>query len=661
MKGIGSQDVSASPAGSEPSDATQGNRSSLLSRAAAPDAALALMFVAGGALGVFYILMPHWYVARPALILAASLGAIAFAPLIWFPRRHMGPRDRHLVLGVGTIATTVVVFGDGVGPSSMSTAYFYFWVVLYAAAFFSPMAAVGHLAFVGVLYATALAMNGAPQFVSQWVLAISALSIIVFFQSTFAVRVRRGAENLILQALHDPLTGLANRALFSSQVGDALTRARGEQDQVAVLFLDVDDFKTVNNSLGDLAGDRLLSALAKSFSSLTHAGDALARIGGDEFAILLQSGPQPQSAQGVAEEIAQLLRTPFQLGDTEVTVSVSVGIAVAESPQTTCDELLRKADMALSLAKQNGKGRFEVVRPGMVDDAINRLALITDLRHAVDDSQFEVFYQPIVGVRDEMPAGAEAMVRWHHPQGGLMTPDLFVGATESTGLIVQIGGWVLNQACRQAQAWQQDRTTDDAFYVSVNVSPRQLAEPDIIGDVARALHRSGLQPGALVLEITETSLMRDFQTGLARLQAFKDLGVRIAVADFGTGYSSLNRLKTLPVDIVKIDKSFIDHVTATAQDRALVQSIIDMTHGVGMISVAEGVEDREQYCALAELGCDAIQGHLFARAAPESSAARTLLQLATDARASIRLSVGFPSSIAREQSQVVSPTWSRSP
>jgi diguanylate cyclase (GGDEF)-like protein len=590
------------------------------------------MFVAGGTLGVFYILMPHWYVARSGLILAASLGAIAFTPLIWFPRRHMGARDRHLVLVVGTIATTVVVFGDGAGPSSISTAYFYFWVVLYAAAFFSPRAAVGHLAFAGALYAIALAMNGAPQSVSQWVLAVSALSIIVFFQATFSLRVRQGAEALVFQALHDPLTGLANRALFSSQVDEALTRTRGKQDQVAVLFLDVDDFKTVNDSLGDLAGDRLLSALAESFGALTHARGALARMGGDEFAILLQSGPQPQSAQGIAEEIAQLLRTPFQLGDTEVTVSVSVGIAVAESAQITSDELMRKADLAMYLAKQNGKGRFEVVRPGMVDDAVKRLALITDLRHAVDDGEFEAFYQPIVGARDEQPAGAEALVRWHHPQVGLVTPDNFVGAAESTGLVVQIGDWILNQACRQAQAWRQDGTTDDAFYVSVNVSPRQLAEPDIIGNVARALHRSGLRPDALVLEITETSLMLDFKTGRARLQAFKDLGVRIAVDDFGTGYSSLKRLQTLPVDIVKIDKSFVDHVTATAQDRALVQSIIDVTHAVGMISVAEGVEDREQYCALSELGCDAIQGYLFARPAPGLSTARTLHRLATDAR-----------------------------
>jgi diguanylate cyclase (GGDEF)-like protein len=631
MSGSVSHNVPARSAGREPSGETGGNGSSLMSRAIDPDAALALMFAAGGTLGTLYMALPHWYVLRPYLILAASLAAIAFAPVIWLSRRRLGPRSRHLVLGIGTIATSVAVFGVGAGPSSMSTAYFYFWVVLYSAAFFSPVSAVGQLVFAGVLYGAALALNRAPEFISQWMLAMSALTVIVFFLATFASKVRQSADALTSQALHDTLTGLGNRALFFNQVDRALSRPRGKQDQVAVLCMDIDDFKMVNDSLGDPVGDRLLSAFARSLASLTPADDILARIGGDEFAILLGSGPQPQTAQDIAEQIAETLRTPFQLGDTDVTVSVSVGISVAESSKTTCEELLRKADLAMYLAKQNGKGRFEIVRPGMLDDALKRLALITDLRHALDDSQFEVFYQPIVGVPDAMPAGAEALVRWHHPKRGLVTPDKLVDAAESTGLIVAIGDWVLNEACRQGQAWRQNRTTDDGFYVSVNVSPRQLAEPEVINDVARALRRSGLPPGALVLEITETSLMLDFQAALARLQAFRDLGVRIAVDDFGTGYSSLNRLQSLPVDIVKIDKSFIDRIVLAANDRALVQSIIDVTHALGMISIAEGVEDPEQFSTLAELGCDAIQGYLFARPAPGTSTARTLLRLATDA------------------------------
>jgi diguanylate cyclase (GGDEF)-like protein len=629
--GIGSRSVLARSAASEPSRATNGNGWHVVSRVTNPDAALALMFASGGTLGVLYLAMPHWYVARPLLILAASLAAIAFAPLIWLSRRRLGSRGRNLVLSLGTIATTVAVLGVGAGPSSMSTAYFYFWVVLYAAAFSSSVAAVGHLALAGALYAAALAVNRAPEFISQWMLAMSALTVIVFFLATFASKVRQGAEALTSQALHDTLTGLANRALFFNKVEDALSRPLGQRDQVAIVYLDIDDFKTVNDSLGDPAGDRLLTSLASCLGSLTHAGDTLARLGGDEFAILLQSGPQPQAAQAMAELIAESLRTPFQVCDTEITVSVSIGISVAESSNTTCEELLRKADLAMYLAKKNGTGRFEIVRPGMLDDALKRLALITDLRHALDDSQLEVFYQPIVGARDAVPVGAEALVRWHHPRRGLVTPDKLVAAAESTGLIVEIGGWVLNEACRQAQAWRQDGTTDDAFYVSVNMSPRQLAEPAVIEEVQGALRCSGLPPSALVLEITETSMMMDFQTGLARLNAFKDLGVRIAVDDFGTGYSSLNRLQSLPLDIVKIDKSFVDQIVPCAQDRALVQSIIDVTHALGMTSTAEGVEDPEQYVALQLLGCDAIQGYLLARPAVGASTARTLKRLANEA------------------------------
>jgi diguanylate cyclase (GGDEF)-like protein len=457
---------------------------------------------------------------------------------------------------------------------------------------------------------------------------MSALSVTALIVGGYAFQVRRSAAALNFQVLHDTLTGLGNRALFFNRVDDALRRADGRADQVAVLFLDIDDFKTVNDSLGHPTGDQLLTTLAGCLGSLTRPGDTLARLGGDEFAMLLQSGPMPQTAEEVAVRIAAMLATPFQLGDTEVTISVSIGISVALQSQSTCEELLREADLAMYLAKQNGKGRFEIIRMGMQDDAFKHLALITDLRHALVNNEFEVFYQPIVGVRDAMPAGAEAVVRWHHPQRGLVAPAEFVGTAESTGLIVAIGGWVLNEACRQAQAWRHSRTTDDAFYVSVNLSLRQLAEPKVTDDVARALRQSGLPPSALVLEITETALMLDFDAGLARLQALKHLGVRLALDDFGTGYSSLNRLRSLPIDIVKIDKSFIDEVGREGQDRALVQSIIHFTHALGMTSVAEGVERPDQYDALRELGCDTIQGYLFARPQPGVDAGPTLLRLA---------------------------------
>ena len=499
-----------------------------------------------------------------------------------------------MLLGIGTAATSLVVFSGGSGPTSVSTAYFYFWIVLYAATYLSSVAAAGHLVGVGVLYAAALAMHPRPELPSQWMLAMSALTVTTLIVGTFASRVRQGADTLNFQAFHDSLTGLANRALFLKRVDCALRRAEGREEQVAVLFLDIDDFKMVNDSLGHPAGDQLLTAFARSLDSLTRDGDILARLGGDEFAVLLESGPMPQTAEDVAVRIAKMLGTPFQLGDTEVTVGVSIGISVAQRSQGTCEGLLREADLAMYLAKQNGKGRFETIRPGMQEDALTRLALITDLRHALDSSEFAVFYQPIVGVRDGMSVGAEALVRWHHPRRGLVAPAEFVGVAESTGLIVAIGDWVLNEACRQAQAWRQARTTCDDFYVSVNLSPRQLAEPNVIDDVARALRRSGLPPSALVLEMTETSLTLDFDTGLVRLQALKDLGVRLAIDDFGTGFSSLDRLRRLPIDIVKIDKSFIDQIGYNGQDRVLVQSAIDVTRALDLTSIAEGVEQSDQ-------------------------------------------------------------------
>jgi len=594
-----------------------------------PNLVQAVMFAVGGALGVLLMVMPHWSISRPLIVLGASMAALGAAPLIWLSRRHLRPWSGQVVSGIGIVATSVAVFGCGPEPASLGVAYYYLLIVLYDAAYFSPVAVAGHLAGVGVLYAAALALNPAAAFPGQWIEAMSALSVTALIVGGYAFQVRRSAAALNFQVLHDALTGLGNRALFFDRVDDALRRADGRADQVAVLFLDIDDFKTVNDSLGHPTGDQLLTVFAGCLGSLTRPVDTLARLGGDEFAMLLESGTMPQTAEEIAVRIAAMLATPFQLGDTEVTISVSIGISVALQSQSTCEELLREADLAMYLAKQNGKGRFEIIRPGMQDDAFKCLALITDLRHALVNNEFEVFYQPIVGVRDAMPTGAEALVRWHHPRRGLVTPAEFVGTAESTGLIVAIGNWVLNEACRQAQAWRQNGTTEDAFYVSVNLSLRQLAEPNITDDVSRALLQSGLPPSALVLEITETALMLDFDAGLARLQALKDLGVRLAVDDFGTGYSSLNRLQTLPADMVKIDKSFIDQIVRAAQDRALVQSVIDVTHALGMVSIAEGVEQPDQYNALEELGCDAIQGYLFARPQPGLDTGQTLLRLAT--------------------------------
>ena len=422
------------------------------------------------------------------------------------------------------------------------------------------------------------------------------------------------------------MTGLANRALFLDRVGHALRRSDRQATPVAVLFLDLDDFKTVNDSLGHDAGDQLLIAVGHRLKEVSRASDTVARFGGDEFAVLVESGDMPQTAEDVAERLVEALRAPFRLDGAEVAIQASVGIALGQPPDDAPGDLLRDADMAMYLAKHNGKGRFEMFRQGMQDEALKRLTITADLRRGIDDGQLEVYYQPIVTARDATPTGAEALVRWNHPRRGLLNPIEFVDVAESTGLIVPLGDWVLNQACRQAQAWRQDNVVDDDFYIAVNLSARQLVEATLVDSVARALRDSGLPASALVLEITESNIMVNFDAGLARLRSLKDLGVRLALDDYGTGYSSLNRLGTLPVDIVKIDKSFIDEVTLKS-GAALIKSVVDVTAALGLKSVAEGVEHPDQLVALNGLGCETIQGYLFAKPMPASTTISTLQRL----------------------------------
>lgn len=442
---------------------------------------------------------------------------------------------------------------------------------------------------------------------------------------------RKATEKALeYQAFHDLLTGLANKALFIDRVDHALHRAERDASPIAVLFLDIDDFKTVNDGLGHAVGDQLLAAVAHRLNTVTRVGDTLARFGGDEFALLLETGEMPQTAVEMADRIATVLHAPFDLAETELSVRVSVGGAIGYPLGDTPDSMLRDADLAMYLAKHNGKGRFEMFRPGMQDEALKRLAVVTELRHALGNGQLEVFYQPIVSIHDTVRSGAEALVRWHHPVRGLVLPTEFVGVAESTGLIVRIGNWVLHEACRQTQRWRQAEIVDDEFYVSVNLSARQLSEPTLVKDVADALHSCGLPPHALVLEITESSLMADFEAGVEQLRALKDLGLRLALDDYGTGYSFLDRLTNLPVDIVKIDKSFIDRLTVNDQGAAVVRSVIDVISALGLTSVAEGVELQAQRSALDALGCHSIQGYLHAQPMPPSDAEAALLNMRRD-------------------------------
>jgi diguanylate cyclase (GGDEF)-like protein/PAS domain S-box-containing protein len=431
------------------------------------------------------------------------------------------------------------------------------------------------------------------------------------------VTVRRALQQqLEEQALFDPLTGLANRALFIDRVGHALTRNERESRQVAVLFLDIDNFQSVNDTKGHPAGDVVLQRVADRLGSVTRPGDTVARLGGDEFAILLEVGTMPQTAEQVATRVVDVLARPFDVEGSEYTLGVSVGIAVRTAGDQRAADLMRDADLAMYVAKREGKSRHVVFEPEMRADALRRVAIVGELRRGLAGEELVPFYQPIVDTTSGAVIGAEALVRWHHPERGLVPPLEFIGAAESTGLIVPLGRTMLAQACRDAHDLRAAGVVGDDFYVSVNLSARQLGEPSVEADVRDALAASGLPPTNLVLEVTESALIEDLDDAMLRLGALKALGVRIAVDDFGTGYSSLAYLGNLPVDIVKIDKSFVDHVHEGQEGRALVQSVIDLSRALGLDTTAEGVESVEQQRELADLGCDTLQGFLFARPMP---------------------------------------------
>jgi diguanylate cyclase (GGDEF)-like protein/PAS domain S-box-containing protein len=439
---------------------------------------------------------------------------------------------------------------------------------------------------------------------------------------------RRALEReLNHQAFHDTLTGLANRALFLDRLAHAMDRGDRLADPVAVLFLDLDDFKTVNDSLGHPAGDRLLVAVADRIRLATRPGDTVARFGGDEFAILVESGSMPAAAEVLAERVTGALEPPFHVLSNEVSMRASIGIALGQRPRETPDDLLRDADLAMYLAKHNGKGRFEMYRPDMHTDAVHRLETAAGVRAGLEGHQFEVYYQPIVTAHTGRLIGAEALVRWNHPSRGVIAPDEFIPTAESTGLIVQLGRQVLRDAASQTQQWRENGVVDDDFYISVNLSARQLQEPDLVDQVSSALEESALPASALVLEMTESSLIEDLDRTLPRLHALKQLGLRLAVDDFGTGYSSLSYLADLPVSLVKIDKSFIDRITPDADSSAMIRGVVDLSRALGLSCIAEGVEMDNQLAVLDELGCDSAQGYLFARPTRPQDIAKTFMSL----------------------------------
>jgi diguanylate cyclase (GGDEF)-like protein len=415
------------------------------------------------------------------------------------------------------------------------------------------------------------------------------------------------------QAFHDPVTGLANRPLFIDRVAHALNRAERQNGQIAVLLLDLDHFKSVNDSLGHAAGDQLIFTVAQRLRACLRATTTVARLGGDEFAICLEDSDDEQ-AKAVADRLLTELRRPLLIRDRELFVDGSIGIAMSDHSGDGAEELLRNADTAMYEAKRLGRGRHAMFDPGMLRDVIDHLDLHADLQRAVIHDELVLHYQPIVALGTGEITGVEALLRWNHPRRGMVQPATFIPLAEETGLIVPIGRWVLNQACRQASRWHETHPDRAPLTVTVNVSARQLQQPDFGSDVADALRVSGLQPGALVLEITESVLVQDTAGIAGKLEQLKALGLRIAIDDFGTGYSSLSYLQQFPVDILKIDRSFVSPAGGPKSDTlALVGAIVQLGRTLHLRTVAEGVEDASQLAQMRRIGCDSGQGFLFAR------------------------------------------------
>ncbi|MFN8582968.1 MAG: EAL domain-containing protein [Gemmatimonadaceae bacterium] len=415
---------------------------------------------------------------------------------------------------------------------------------------------------------------------------------------------------LVHQAFHDPLTGLANRALFRDRVEHALQRGIRAHEEIAVMFLDLDNFKQVNDTLGHGAGDRLLAAVAGRLLNATRGCDTVARLGGDEFAVLLENVRTDADATIVAERIKASLRNPIEFDNGRtVTVSASIGIARACADEGS-DELLRNADVAMYGAKSQARGDYVMFDPSMHAALVDRVSLEGDLSHALERGQLSVAYQPIVGLESGSITGVEALMRWHHPERGTVPPSVFIPIAEETGQIVELGRWVLFEACQRAADWNADRPGRQ-LTMTVNISEAQLTDISLVSEVSNALHDSGLEPRLLVLEFTESVIVQNSELAMERLRQLRALGVRLAIDDFGTRYSSLSHLQKFPVDVLKIDRSFTAGISHDANSAALTKTIIALGNMLTLRTVAEGVETSQQHHRLKELGCGLGQGYLF--------------------------------------------------
>lgn len=431
---------------------------------------------------------------------------------------------------------------------------------------------------------------------------------------------RATQEHLLYNTLHDSLTGLPNRSMFTERLRHSMRRtARHPDDMFAVLFLDLDRFKDVNDNLGHFAGDELLRAVARRLEACLRPEDTVARLSGDEFAILLESISETSDAGRVAERIEEALSFPINLGGAEITTSASMGIVTSSMSQEQPEQLLRSADMAMYRAKAAGRARYEMFDRAMHTDALAKLQLETDLRRAVERGEFRLHYQPLVSLRTGRITGLEALLRWEHPERGLVQPADFIPIAEETGLIVRIGRWVLNEACRQLSAWQKSHPRAEPLSLSVNLSVKQFSQPDLLDQLAHALRASGIRPSCLRLEITEAALIDKGEAAMALLSQIKQLGPQIYLDDFGTGYSSLIYLHRLPIDAIKIDRDLVSTMDTDEKNLRLVRTILTFAQIIGVRAEAEGISSAEQLRELRSLKCEHGQGYLFSAAIPHDA------------------------------------------
>ena len=438
---------------------------------------------------------------------------------------------------------------------------------------------------------------------------------------------RRAEERLVFEATHDALTGLPNRAQFTEILKDAIEKARTNRDfKFGVLFLDLDRFKVVNDGLGHVNGDKLLVAIAGRLGSGIRPNDILARFGGDEFTILINNIADPNDAIDVAERLQRELAQPFKLDGHEIFTSASVGITLSDAEYRKPEDFLRDSDTAMYRAKASGKARYEIFDRTMHARSMNLLQIENDLRRAVEREEFRVFYQPIIDLETGEVNEFEALVRWQHPEHGLISPNDFIPVAEETGLIVAIDNWVLSESCRQIGEWKRRYSQKSELSVSVNLSTKLLMNPNLPEQVREILKKTNLDPQSLKLEVTETSVMENSEIALQILTELCDFGVRISSDDFGTGYSSLSYLHRFPFDRLKIDRSFVGKMDSDPKSEEIVRTILTLADNLNLETVAEGIETDEQLGRLRELGCRFGQGYLFSKPVEASAAEKLLTQ-----------------------------------